>query len=453
MQPIIKTENLSVTYFLGRSNQVNALANANIEIYPGEFIIFFGPSGCGKSTLLYAIAGLEKHITGNIYIEGQNLSKFNNKQVELFHQKKIGMVFQAYYLISSLNILDNVVLPQFSVGVKTKERKAKALELLEHFGVKPQSKKFPNELSGGQQQRVAICRSLINDPDIIFADEPTGNLDSKSADDVMGLLKELNEKKKKTVILVTHSPEKLGYANRVIYMSDSKIIYVKLNEPAKTADKKIASQDNLSLEPIADKNTELLVNAYSSFSKNNRGELLALFKAKQLVAEALSDKTLEEISVIESKVQKMLIGGIREGNALASYLDDNFQKGGLGMDTRSAQKLIDRINGIVTEIKLLEEQEAKMATQEAMVDSDEEVRHLRHYLFDAFNVDIKAVSAVERVNQVIKNRLDNKIDKNTVRMKLDLPLDEGGVGLDSRTARKIARRLELLMLGKYKPRN
>jgi ABC-type lipoprotein export system ATPase subunit len=149
-KPIVKAEKLSVIYFLGRPNQVNAVADINLEIMPGEFIIFFGPSGCGKSTLLYSIAGLERNIQGDIFIDGKNLAKFNNKELDNHRQHTIGMIFQAYYLISSLSVFNNIILPQFSLNSKKKEREQKAAELLKFFGVSEQKDKYPNELSGGQ---------------------------------------------------------------------------------------------------------------------------------------------------------------------------------------------------------------------------------------------------------------------------------------------------------------
>jgi putative ABC transport system ATP-binding protein len=228
-QPIISVRKLSVTYFPGKSNEVRALKDVELEIFPGEFVIFFGPSGCGKSTLLYSLSGLEKNISGEILVKGVDLPTMKPRQREAFHQRTIGMIFQAYYLIPSLSVLENVTLPQVALGEVPHVRTSKATALLQKFGVSEQARKLPNELSGGQQQRVAICRSVMNDPDILFADEPVGNLDSKSTEEVMKLLRELNERDKKTVILVTHDPSHLHHAHRVFYMRDGQIVRVQQN--------------------------------------------------------------------------------------------------------------------------------------------------------------------------------------------------------------------------------
>src|SRR4030042_4815348 len=200
-KPIIKTNKLAVTYFAGLDNEARALQDINIEIHPGEFIILFGPSGCGKSTLLYSIAGLQPNVQGSIFFYDKDIILFSKKELENYHQKKTGMVFQAFYLINSVTVEKNVMLPQIALGAPVMERKKRTMELLAHFGVAEQAGKLPLELSGGQQQRVAICRALINEPEILLADEPVGNLDTKSAHDVMLLLQELNQKQKKTVVL------------------------------------------------------------------------------------------------------------------------------------------------------------------------------------------------------------------------------------------------------------
>ena len=448
MNPIIKIKNLSVTYFLGRSNEARALRDVSLEIYPGEFIIFFGPSGCGKSTLLYAIAGLETNTTGGIYVDNKNIAEFGHKELGRYHQKKTGMVFQAFYLINSLSVLKNVILPQIAIGGKKKERKERAVKLLEHFSVKEQADKLPNELSGGQQQRVAICRALVNDPDILFADEPVGNLDSKSSGDVMRLFQDLNEKQKKTIILVTHDLSHLNIAHRVFYMKDGAVIKVKVN---KAINQTIASSQEEENKPSLSKDLELLARTFSNIS-GSVGNLLMPFKAKQITAEALTGMTDEEISKIENKVEGLLMKGMEDNNMMFKYLDDEIEKGGLGMDKRTAKKLAEQIKGIVKEIKILEQEESSSAPQAdaGMTAKDKEITQVRHYLLNAFDAQIKEFSAVEIIDKAIKKRLENKTDKKAFQEKLDLPIKKGGAGLDKRTAKKMAKRLELLILGKYK---
>lgn len=445
MKPLIKVKNLNVTYFLGRANEVRALKNINFEIFQGEFIVFFGPSGCGKSTLLYSIADLEKNTQGDIFIEDKKLDEFSSKETEEYHQKKTGMIFQAYYLINSLSVKENVILPQIATGTKVKDREENANKLLDHFSVKEQATKLPNELSGGQQQRVAICRSLINNPDILFADEPVGNLDSKSAEDVMILLKELNTKQKKTIILVTHNPAYLNMAHRVLYIKDGSIINIKTN----STEKQIAVQENKELETTLSKELELLARTFSSIS-GSVGNLLIPFKAKQIVSECLIGMTEEEINGIEKKVENLLVTGLLEGdNTMLKYLDDSVKKGGLGMNKTSAEKLSNRIVELIKEIKFLEERES-IVRKRIGATIDENTEQIRQYLLNIYNIKLSNEESLIVFDKLISARLNNKIDKTIVEKKLDLPIKKGGVGLDRRIARKVAKRLELLILGKYK---
>lgn len=223
-EAIIKTDNVGVIYDKGRLSETKALADINITIYKEDFVVFFGPSGCGKSTLLYALSGIEKPTSGKIIISEKDITQFSPLEFAKFHRTQIGMVFQAYNLIPTLTVLDNVALPQIFRGVSREKRRSRAKILLQRFGIFPQAERLPTELSGGQQQRVGIARALINEQPIIFADEPVGNLDSKSAKIVLDILYDLNVKDKKTVILVTHDPSLLRYATHIIYMKDGGIV-------------------------------------------------------------------------------------------------------------------------------------------------------------------------------------------------------------------------------------
>ncbi len=447
---------MNVIYFLGKPNQVHALKNINLEIYPGEFIIFFGPSGCGKSTLLYSIAGLERNTHGKIYIDGKNIAQLKNRELEKYHQKKIGMIFQAYYLIGSLSVINNVVLPQIAIGVKKSDRIRNALELLGHFGVKNQANKMPNELSGGQQQRVAICRSLINDPDVLLADEPVGNLDSKSSDDVMNLLKELNDKSQKTVILVTHNPTHLSMAHRVFHIKDGNVLKADVN---KAINEQIAAQKEKELSQVP-KELEMLARTYSGLSSESLPTLLIPFKAKQIVAEVMSGISTDEIKRIETRVERLLLLNINKANLSAEYLIHEFsdfldideEKGGMGFNRRKALRIAEGIIGLISEIKAIQDQERKISENgaAAAMDKDYEVAQIRHFLLENSKTGLKSLASLENMNQAIRARLDNAIDRIGLQQALDLPAEKGGVGLNRTIAKKIAKQMELLMLGKLK---
>ncbi len=224
-KPVIKTVNLSKRYQMGETI-VKAVDRVNLEIYSGEFVIIFGPSGCGKSTLMSLVAGLDQVTEGKIYIRGEDLSTHNLTQLAKYRRTKIGMVFQSYNLIQTMNAIDNISLPLAFDGANKRKRYKRAKNVLDMIGIVELKEHTPAEMSGGQQQKVGIARAWVGSPWIVLADEPTGNLDSKSADDVMNLLKSLNRKSKRTVIVITHNPEYLDLADRVVYLKDGRILRI-----------------------------------------------------------------------------------------------------------------------------------------------------------------------------------------------------------------------------------
>jgi len=252
--PVIKATNLSKTFKLGKDNEVIALHSVNFEIFSGELICFFGPSGCGKSTLLSMLAGLQPPTSGEVVVRGKNLAMLKKKEISEYRRQKIGMVFQQFNLIISMTVLENIALPMAFGGMQRKRRMQRAEHLLDVVGLSEKKKSIPADLSGGQQQRVAIARSLINNPWIIMADEPTGNLDSKSADDVMKLLISLSRKSKRTVVLITHNPEYLQYADRVFRMKDGRIDKIEVNSKTTKVDlvDSVSKLDKLKENPSGD---------------------------------------------------------------------------------------------------------------------------------------------------------------------------------------------------------
>lgn len=227
-KPIIEVKNLSKTFGKG-DNTFNALCDISLKIYSGDYIILYGPSGCGKSTLLNCIAGLEEFKDGEVLIRGESLKKKSEDKLAEHRRKKIGMIFQQFNILKSMTVEENVALSQLFDRIDKNIRLKRAENLLKILGLGKVIKRIPTELSGGQQQKVAIARALANNPWIILADEPTGNLDSKSSDQIMDLIADLNHKSKRTIILVTHNPDYRAYANKVVYIRDGKIEKITTN--------------------------------------------------------------------------------------------------------------------------------------------------------------------------------------------------------------------------------
>ena len=200
-----------------------ALENVNLTVDRGEFLSIMGPSGCGKSTLLNIMGLLDAPTTGAVEINGTHTEGMKDKQLAAFRNKTLGFVFQSFHLINSLNVMDNVELPLLYRRISSGERKRLAKEVLEKVGLSHRMNHFPTQLSGGQCQRVAIARAIIGHPEIILADEPTGNLDSKNGKEVMGLLNELN-KEGTTIVMVTHSQHDASFAHRTVHLFDGSVV-------------------------------------------------------------------------------------------------------------------------------------------------------------------------------------------------------------------------------------
>lgn len=220
---VIRCVNLSKDFLISRGRLIKVLKNIDLTIHAGEYIILYGPSGSGKSTLLHLIAGLETPSAGHILIRGRDLTTYSRPELTQLHRTKIGLVFQQFNLIPTLTVLENVSLPQVFLRQPIGLRRARALAILRILSMEKLADNYPTELSGGEQQRVAIARALINNPWILLVDEPTGNLDSSSADDVMRLIRDLNEKSHRTVLLVTHNPDYVYFPHRVLYLKDGSI--------------------------------------------------------------------------------------------------------------------------------------------------------------------------------------------------------------------------------------
>jgi len=425
VEPIIKFENLSVIYNLGKTSEISALKDINLEIYPKEYIIFFGPSGCGKSILLYCIAGLEFPTRGKVIVAGKDLTTLTPKELIIFHQLTIGIIFQAYYLIPNLLAKDNILLPQIFAKESSSKREEKAKSLMERFGILDFQKRKPAQLSGGQQQRVAIARALINNPSIILADEPVGNLDSKNAEIVSNLLLDLNQKDKKTVIHVTHDPRYLNYANRIFYMKDGKITRV------------VTNPERPVLVPLGERKIselERLAQVYPYLSESR-------LRAKLISNHLLLPYGIETQQRIEEVIENYLLKKIFE-NEMLEILDQPPEKEGISLYTQTAQHLTKKIVSLAKEIEIIEEEKHPEVTP-----VEEKIIALRRYLLDTYSIQL-SFEQIKRLEEFLTRRIIGKIKKKELENLLDLPFKKGGVGLNRRTAKRFSQEIELILMKK-----
>lgn len=229
MEPIIEIKNVTKIYKVG-SERITALENVNLSIFKGEFCCLLGTSGSGKSTLLNVMAGIEKLTSGDIYIRGKRINKMSERELSIFRQKYLGFIFQAYNLIASLTAFENVELPLIFKEIFPKKRIKMVKEIMKAVGLSGRAKHKPSQMSGGQQQRVGIARAFVASPEIIFADEPTGNLDSKTTMEIMNLIKEMARKYNQTIVMVTHDTRMAEFADKIVQIHDGTITDIKVNE-------------------------------------------------------------------------------------------------------------------------------------------------------------------------------------------------------------------------------
>lgn len=423
MEPLIKINSLTVLYDKGLPSEVRALENINLQIFPQEFTIIFGPSGCGKSTLLYVLAGIEKNIeeTSQVIIKNEDLVKMSKKQLIIFHRQSIGMIFQAFNLVSNLTVEQNVALPLLFAGVNKRERMRKTKVSLARLNISQFAKRLPQRLSGGQQQRIGVARALVNDPEIILADEPTGNLDSENAKNILDMLQKLNKEKNKTIILVTHEAQYLPYGKRIIYFKDGKII------KEETIGQKEYKENAAENKTTADEKAAALA-ADKPLNKINLEKFFLCFgfnlsaEEKERLSYAIND-------FFENKISS---------NDFTYFLDESFKRGGVGLYKSRAKKLGEEI----AKIKIIRDSLKLESNQENL---SQAVKAVIVWLLEDYKGHSLSQEQDDRIRENILKLVKKQIQAKELLDILDRPLKDGGAGLNFKTARNFILKLEILL--------
>ncbi len=423
MNPIIKLENVNFYYDKGKPSEVWALKNTDLEIYKGDYVAFFGPSGCGKTTLLYLISGIEvgKLETGRALINGRDITQLSKKELAIFRQIGIGIIFQQFNLIPSISVLDNVSLPMAFLGISLSRRTEETLRLLERLDIKHLANRFPHELSGGQQQRVGIARALANNPPIIIADEPLGNLDSENANKVLEFLKELNEKDGRTVIMVTHEAWSLKDVKKIFYMKDGEIIQTEESRGSQAVAKSLSSK------------------LYK--------ELFPELPASEVMAKSLSHLFLRGYSVDEIKRFEFFLSqrfsNKIDADIFMKVLDRPYKEGGVGLWKTKALKVAKWTEELIASKKQIEdiykELEARPETP-----IYEEIRRIRDWLLEEYKGKISELQKI-RLDEILSERIRNIITADNFISILNLPKNQFGIGLSFRSAHRISEKLESIL--------
>jgi len=430
---LIKLSNVGLTYNDGKPNAYVALHEINLEIKKNAFVIIFGPSGCGKSSLLNTISGLEVPDKGEVLVAGNNLMNMTRDDHVRFHRDVIGMVFQSYNLITTLSVLDNVAIPQIFTSHKKSEREAKAMQLLDRFGIMPQAHKLPSELSGGQQQRIGIARAIINDQPIMLADEPVGNLDSKSANNVMQILSELNKDENKTIIMVSHNPENIIWGDHIIYMKDGRIVREDIkNSLGETM--KIRKDEETEFTKL-----EAMMKNFEGLSKEQISVLITPMKAEILTRATIVDMDERQLEYLEENIKRRILNTITP-EEFFERLDRSDADGGIDMDIRTAHKLAKKVEDSIALAHVVNDKEID--------DDGYKANAILKFLLTQENISVDQ-NQIEKLKELISHRITMRIDRSVFKELLDKPLKNDGAGFNRKTARKIAKIVDMVLMIGY----
>lgn len=425
--PAIKIDHLNFYYDYKLPTQIYALKDINFDIGQGEYVVFFGPSGCGKTTLIYLIGGINANVggTGKIVVNGEDVNELSRDELTFFRQTGIGIIFQNFNLIPSLTILDNVALPMTFVGVPQKKRREAAYDILKRLDMETYASRYPFELSGGQQQRVGIARALANDPPVIIADEPLGNLDSENAEHVLRFLKELKEKDGRTIIMVTHEAWSVRDADKIIYLKDGAVVKTTHNTK----------------ETIAAQTAALPV------SPDMFRKLYPNLGPEEIMVKSLSNLLLRGFSVEEIKRFEHYLGerltGAIDAVTFEAFLDLPYRKGGVGLWKQRARKIISLTEGISSEQKKLVDvfEELKANPETPLL---EEAASLREWMTKEYQGHLDDTQRA-RLNEILIGRLRDTLSPEDFRMAANLARSRGGVGLSLHSVQHMSDRLEAVL--------
>lgn len=429
-KPIVYVDHVEITYNLGKENEFKANRGTTLEVFDQEYIILFGPSGCGKSTLLYCVFGVLPPSAGKMYVNGESIYDYTSDEMVLFQRKTMGIMYQSFNLIPSISVLDNIALPLIFDNISPEQRNARAMDLAKRFSVDKVTHKLPTHLSGGQQQRVSAARSLVNDPMILIADEPVGNLDSKTAAQVMATLDDINQRDKKTVFLVTHDAKLLNRAHRVVYLDDGRVERIVPN-PEK--------EQVLQVEPGTTIVTEL-----EQVARIYPYDSPIQIQVKSLMNYLTTELTFDQILAME-KVTEEVLEGRMDYPQFMHLLMLSEDKGGIGIPVARASNMVEKLKSVVDSSRdILRYRRATSTAEEIFIRDKEYVNRLAEFVATQSSLDLSS-KAKRNFEDLIAQRIGGFTKKEEFIKQIALSVENGGVGLHQKQAFDVTRLLEKLI--------
>ena len=425
-KPLIVCRDLSIIYNKGKSNEFRALQGVNTDIFEGEYIILFGPSGCGKSTLMYSIQGSLPPGEGTLLIRGDDIYSYPPSERVYFQRYIMGIIFQSFNLIGSLSVLDNVALPMIFCNVDKTTRNRRAQSLLERFGVGHVSHKIPSMLSGGQQQRVSVARSMVNDPKILLADEPTGNLDSISTQQVMDKIDEINTFDRRTIIMVSHNAAHLSYAHRVYYLKDGLIV------------REVVNPQRKQIKPVRE--GETIVTELEQLARLYPYDSVETLRVKSMVNFLTQSYSFDQIVRLEHAIS-LFISGRMDRDSLIRSLILSYEQGGVEIEEVEARRMASVAEKMMHHADDIRRFRARKDNVNVFFNQHKLAERMRDHLVQAFRIKLSKEQDKNLV-EVIADRVTGVIEDDELNERMMRGVRSGGLGLSENEADELTRYFE-----------
>jgi putative ABC transport system ATP-binding protein len=428
-KPLIVCRDLSIIYNKGKSNEFKALTGVNTDIYEGEYIILFGPSGCGKSTLMYSIQGSLPPGEGTLLIRGDDIYSYPPSERVYFQRYVMGIIFQSFNLIGSLSVLDNVALPMIFCNADKITRERRAQSLLDRFGVGHVSHKIPAMLSGGQQQRVSVSRSMVNDPKILLADEPTGNLDSVSTQQVMDKIDEINTFDRRTIIMVSHNAAHLSYAHRVYYLKDGRVI------------REVVNPQRKQIKPVRE--GETIVTELEQLARLYPYDSIDTLRVKSMVNFLTQSLSFDQLVRLEHATALFIKGKV-DKEAFVKALMLPFERGGVEIPEKQAKHMAAVANKMIHQADDIRRFRAKKDNAGVFFSQHKLAERLRDHLLNMYRLKLSKEQDAHLV-EMIADRVTGVIEDEEFNQRVMQTVKSGGLGLSDREADDLTRYFEKII--------